>query len=161
MLGCQDLVRAPTEAFRQTGRWIFQRAGCQNWHVDDIAPVRSAANIEMLAFAQESDSARTSLELLEYVSARRQRCMPDEIDLAGRREPADLIVGPLRHEEDRFREVHLCGDGLHLLFGDPFVKRADCGWIAGELPVGAGVDYQSAVPHRTSKANQSIVSSRG
>ena len=66
--------------------------------------------------------------------------MAAEIDLGGRREPAQPVTAALGHEEGGFRQIVLGGDRLHDVVGQPFFERAHGRRIAGERPLGEGVD---------------------
>ena len=68
--------------------------------------------------------------------------MAAQLDLDGRREPAQPEPIALGHQKRRLRQVHLGGDVLHPGRVGRRVEQADGGRVAAEGPIGEGVDLQ-------------------
>jgi hypothetical protein len=75
--------------------------------------------------------------------------MAAEINFRRRRKPTQPVPIALGHEEGSFRQVVLGGDCLHDIVGQPFFERAHCRRIAGERPVGEGIDLVQRNAHRS------------
>jgi len=73
---------------------------------------------------------------------RGQRSVSAQLDLETRGKPAKLVMIALAHEEGSLGQVVLCGNGLHLIIGQPAIERAHSRGIAAEDGVGEGVDLQ-------------------
>src|ERR1700736_1395973 len=68
--------------------------------------------------------------------------MPAKRDLAGRSEPAQVIVASSRHEKGGLREVVLGGNGLKHCIGRKATHGHDGRGIARESAVGEGINLE-------------------
>src|SRR6266542_500613 len=74
-----------------------------------------------------------------------ERGMAAQIDLAGRREPAQVVIGivaPAWDREGGFAKIILGGDGLHQRIVEPAIQRHHRSRVAGQRPLGEGVDLE-------------------
>ena len=91
----------------------------------------------------EADRGRSPIRTWPLASV----AWPHKRDLGRRREPAQLVIGiaaRVRDREGGLAEIVLHRDRLQHLVGQPCVERHHRGRIAGERPVGEGVDLDEA-----------------
>ncbi len=66
--------------------------------------------------------------------------MATQIHLRDRGKPADVVPLILRDKKGGFREVVFLGNGLHAIFLQPGIERADGGGISGKDVVCKGIN---------------------
>src|SRR5262249_23459956 len=104
--------------------------------------VAIAAHEEWAAAGMEADLAGAGREPVHPDEAGGERGMAAQIDLAGRGEPAQLVIPSRGDEEGGLRQVVLGRDRLHRLVREPGRKRAYPRRIAREEAIGEGVDLE-------------------
>ena len=89
----------------------------------------------------EGDTLQIRGQIFQHHRPRGERGMTAEVDLHGRRKPADRPVVSLADQKGGLRQVVLRGDGLHLLGRQPVARQgADGGRIAGKETIGKGIE---------------------
>src|SRR5437763_889046 len=79
--------------------------------------------------------------------SRGERRVTAQLDLDGRRKPAQQVILSLGYKECGLGEVVLGGDRLHRRFREPFGERAHGRRIAAEEPAGERVDLVERDAH--------------
>ena len=114
-----------------------------------MAPVLAARHDQLARARLEGNESQFAIERGEHQPGAGQRRVTAQIDLGGRREPAQ-IVAPRRglHEEGRFGQIVLARDLLHQPGVDPGVERHHRGRVSLERLARERIDLPELQFHR-------------
>jgi hypothetical protein len=87
------------------------------------------------------------MQLVEKHVRRSERGVPAKVNLAARREPAQIETLPIANKKSRFGQIILGGNGLERGIRKPCLQRANSGWIATKNAFGKSVNLVDGKLH--------------